>query len=77
VSNDVETLRMWLAIERPTALLVMDAELNAARRWWLPRSLIPRLTKSPKTDPLGYQPVEFTLPAWKVREAGLDEFITS
>lgn len=71
-----EQLRMWLVIERATALLVTDAPMRDTRKVWIPRSLVGDLRKEPPQDPLCYAPILFTLPAWKIEELSLWDFVT-
>lgn len=78
MSTEIHTLHMWLLLENERSLIVADAAKNARREFCLPRSLIDRLTKLPKSaEPLTYRPIEFTLPAWKIEAAGLWEFVVS
>jgi hypothetical protein len=78
MSDEKHTLHMWLLAENPRSLIVADAAFNARREWCLPRSLIDRLTKFPKPpERLTYQPIKFTLPAWKIESSGLWEFVVS
>lgn len=72
----IETLRMWLVYENERAVRVASAAINPSRELWLPRSLIDRLTKNPKSaEPMSYQPIEFTLPEWKINQENLWEFV--
>lgn len=73
-SADLE-LRMFLHQDNGRAVLVGNAAVNPTRLQWLPRSLIGYARKDagqPGQAP-GYV---FTLPEWKVDEAGLWEFVT-
>lgn len=74
-STTTETLRAFLIAEKPSAILIGNSDVNPTRQCWLPRSLIDRLTKSPKRGPLTHTPIEFTLPEWKIEQDGLWEFV--
>ncbi len=72
MSAEKHTLRMWLIFENERSLVLAEANRGARREVCLPRSLIDRLTKFPRPpEPLSFQPVEFTLPEWKVEEQQL------
>ena len=68
------TLRMWLIRENDRSILVASAASLPKREIWLPRSLIDRLSKQPQ-EPNAYQPIEFTLPEWKVDLMNLWEWV--
>lgn len=74
---ETETLNLWLIWENPRSLFVCTAASNPPRKLHLPRSLIDRLTKFPKpAEPMfGYQPIELTLPAWKIEQEQLWDFV--
>lgn len=70
-----ETLAMFLIWENERSIFV-TGDQTGRRKLHLPRSLIDRLTKYPKpAGPLCYQPIEFTLPEWKINQENLWEFV--
>jgi hypothetical protein len=77
-NETTQTLRMFLAEERPTAVCVMSTPNGGGLVEWIPRSLIAYARKERNADEPGARaPYVFTLPEWKIDQRGLWDFVTN
>jgi hypothetical protein len=79
--ENTSELRLWLAEERPTALKLASGPKvepgQALSIWWVPRTHVEYLRKSPPASPGEYPPVVLTLPDWKIEEQKLWKYVSN
>jgi len=76
MSDTTHTLRMFLAEERPTAVMVMNTPKGGGLVEWLPRSLIGYARKEQPANPGERTIYIFTLPEWKIEKRHLWPYVT-
>lgn len=76
MKNTHHTLRMFLAEERPTAVMVMNTPKGGGMLEWIPRSLISYARKEAPAAEGERTVYIFTLPEWKIEQRNLWAYVT-